>query len=129
MEGCEGGWATSLGGGEEKKRKWSSQRKGEETCWRGSEQVLRLGTLPLQGVFRAVTEAGAQPPILSRARPMGTSPAVWCFFIFFSCGSPTLQGVRRGHLQASHSLALSREMATLPHGDPNFHFSDEETIM
>lgn len=67
---------------QEEKRKWRGQRKGEEPCGRGSEQVLRLGTLPSQGVFRAVTRAGTQPTgALSPARPVGTSPA---FLVLFS---------------------------------------------
>lgn len=42
------------------------QRKGEETSGRGSEQVLRLGTLPLQGVSELSLGQAHSPHSLSQ---------------------------------------------------------------
>ena len=79
--GGQGGAVREAAGGKEEVER---RRKREEARRRGSEQVLcpLAGTLPLQGVFRAVTGAGQHPApgALSRLSQWRRHLRFWYFF-------------------------------------------------
>lgn len=131
--GGQGGAVREAAGGKEEVER---RRKREEARRRGSEQVLcpLAGTLPLQGVFRAVTGAGQHPApgALSRLSQWRRHLRFWYFFFSSSFplavllperppGQRTFTAHTRGPLPAFLQSPPQRCRPAL--GDPRLHFS------